>query len=214
MRVPAAAAAPLARAAVRVLGASWRYRDADTGARLATPAPLERAVYALWHEQLLPMAYLHRGQGAAALVSRHRDGEILVRVLERLGYRTVRGSSTRGGAAGFRALVREGRRGHPLAVTPDGPLGPRRRAQPGAARAAAAAGLLLLPVAAAARPCWRLRSWDRFVVPAPGARVWVARGEPLDPRDPEATRRLEEALEVLDARCRGASETAGGARAR
>jgi len=194
-------AAPLAWATTRFLGATWRFADARTGGPLPSPYPVKHVVYALWHEHLLPLAYLHRAQGAAALVSRHRDGEILARVLGRLGYETARGSTTRGGPSGFRELVRAGRSGRALAVTPDGPLGPRRRADSGAARAAAAAGLALVPVAAAARPAWRLATWDSFLVPAPRARVWVAHGDPLDPAGPEATRRLEEALNRLTGLC-------------
>lgn len=209
MRIPAALAAPAAWATARLLGAGWRFRDVRTAGRLVSPAPLENAVYALWHEHLLPLSVLHRGQGAVALVSRHRDGEILARVLERLGYGSARGSTTRGGAAAFRALVRAGREGRPLAVTPDGPRGPRRSAGPGAARVAAAAGLPLVPVAAAARPAWRLSTWDRFLVPAPGATVWVARGDPLDPAEPGTTGLLARALDDLSAACERAASARG-----
>jgi len=209
VRIRPGLAAPLAWATTRVLGETWRFLDARTGGPVESPCPVRHVVYALWHEHLLPLAYLHRGQGAAALVSRHRDGEILARVLGRLGYETARGSTTRGGPSGFRELVRAGRSGRALAVTPDGPLGPRRRADRGAARAAAAAGLDLVPVAAAARPAWRLSTWDRFLVPAPGARVWVAHGELLDPSDPDATRRLEEALDRLTDACERAAGKGG-----
>lgn len=197
----------------RGLGASWRFREVGSGRALRGPQPLRPALYALWHEHILPLAYLHRGQGAVAMVSRHRDGEILAGVLAMLGYEVVRGSSTRGGAAAYRALVRAGRAGHPLAVTPDGPRGPRRRADPGAIRAAAAAGLPVVPVAAAAERGWRLRSWDRFLVPAPGSRVWVAHGEALDPCAAGALARLGESLDALAARCgsaAGVSAKAGG----
>lgn len=205
MRVSPTVGGPAAGFLARVLCGSWRFRDQDTGRDLRGPQPLRPALYALWHEHLLPLAYLHRGQGAVAMVSLHRDGEILARVLSRLGYDVVRGSTTRGGAAAYRALVRAGRAGRPLAVTPDGPRGPRRRADPGAVRAARAAGLPIVPVAAAAERGWRLQSWDRFLVPAPGTRVWVAHGEALDPGETNATRRLEETLLELSARCRAAA---------
>lgn len=205
MKVSPTVVGPAAGLVTRVLCGSWRFRDQATGRALRGPQPLQPALYAIWHEHLLPLAYLHRGQGAVAMVSLHRDGEVLARVLSRLGYEIVRGSTTRGGAAAYRALVRAGRAGRSLAVTPDGPRGPRRRADPGAVRAARAAGLPIVPVAAAAEHGWRLRSWDRFLVPAPGTRVWVAHGEALDPGEPGAPQRLEGALEELSERCRAAA---------
>jgi lysophospholipid acyltransferase (LPLAT)-like uncharacterized protein len=114
-----------------------------------------------------------------ALVSRHRDGEILARVLDGLGYRTARGSSTRGGDSGLREMIRAGREGAPLAFTPDGPRGPARTCKPGVVRAAAATGMPVVPTAAAASSGRRLGSWDGFLVPAPGATVCVSRGAPI-----------------------------------
>lgn len=183
MRIPAAPAGWAALAAARALDVTWRWRRRDPGdgkwAPARPPLPLEPAIYALWHEHLLPLVLMHRGQGAMALVSRHRDGEILARVLGGLGYRTARGSSTRGGKEGLRRMIRAGREGTPLAWTPDGPRGPARRCKGGIVAAARATGLPVIPVAAAAAPARRLPSWDRFLVPAPGARVFVSRGPPL-----------------------------------
>lgn len=228
MRLPPGAAALLAEAAVRPLAASWRWRSLPPGAReperVRPPLPLEPAVYALWHEHLLPLALAHRAQGVTALVSQHRDGEILTRVLHRLGQRSARGSSTRGGAEGLEAMIRAGEVGHPLAFTPDGPQGPARRCKPGVVRAAAETGMPIVPLAAAASSGRRLSSWDRFLVPAPGARVLVARGEPLpvppelarpregEPEDDAAevahwTDRIEAAIEELRRRC---ERTLGG----
>lgn len=201
MRLPPAPSAAAASVAARALSRTWRWRvswagpatDGPEGREegaagggapggwraVRPPAPLEAAVHALWHEHLLPLAVLHRGEGAVALVSRHRDGEILSRVLEGLGYRTARGSSTRGGGSGLREMIRAGRDGVPLAFTPDGPRGPARTCKPGVIRAAAATGLPVVPTAAAASSGRRLASWDGFLVPAPGATVCVSRGEPI-----------------------------------
>jgi len=209
VRAPVRLAAPLLGVTARVLASTWRFRDARTGRPLPVPMPLVPALYALWHEHLLPLAFLHRGQGAMAVVSQHRDGEILARTLRALGYEVARGSSTRGGAAAFRALVSAGRVGRPLAVTPDGPRGPRRRAGQGAVRVATAAGLRIIPVAAAAERGWRLASWDRFLVPGPATRIWVAHGEPIDPDPESGTERLAAELEALDETCRAAAEGSG-----
>lgn len=183
MKVPAGLAGLLAEAAARPLAASWRWRELDDEDRptpMRPPLPLEPAVYALWHEHLLPLALAHRGAGATALVSRHRDGEILTRVLDRLGHAAARGSSSRGGAEGLAAMVRAGAEGRPLAFTPDGPRGPARTCKPGVVHAAAETGLPIVPLSAAASRGRRLASWDRFLVPAPFARVVLARGDPIE----------------------------------
>lgn len=185
MKLPAGPAAAIAGGAAALLAATWRWRRLAPGDPEASPETvrpplrLAPAVYALWHEHLLPLVFAHRGSGTVALVSEHRDGEILVRVLDRLGLGAARGSSTRGGRRGLREMVRAGRDGRPLAFTPDGPRGPARICKPGVVRAAAETGLPVVPLAAAASSYRRLDSWDRFVVPAPFARVYLARGEPL-----------------------------------
>ncbi len=201
----------LARAArlVLPLARSWRFRDASDPSR-PPDRTLRPAVYALWHEGLLPAAVLYAGQGAAVLTSRHRDGEIISRILIELGYLPLRGSSTRGGAEGLRAMIRAGCAGRPLAFTPDGPRGPARRSKPGVIAAATGAGLPIIPVGLAATRGRRLNSWDGFLVPTPGAVVLVSQGAPIPPGradDPtEALRQLDAAitreLELCEARAR------------
>ena len=195
MKLPVPVVALLAEAAARPLAASWRWRAPTGGGglrRVSPPLALEPAIYALWHEHLLPLAFAHRGEGVTALVSGHRDGEILTRVLRRLGHRAARGSSTRGGEEGLEAMLEAAEEGHPLAFTPDGPRGPARRCKPGVVRAAAATGLPVVPLSAAASGGRRRGGWDRFLLPGPFARVVVARGEPLEvPRDLAGARRRQ-----------------------
>lgn len=230
MRIPPWLAAPLAGGAARALAATWRWRRVDRDGEprpVRPPVGLGRAVYALWHEHLLPLAMAHRGQGAVALISEHRDGEILTRVLDDLGVEAARGSSTRGGEAGLQEMIRAGRRGRPLAFTPDGPRGPARSCKPGVVRAAAETGHPVIPLGAAASRYRRLASWDRFLVPAPAARVYLSHGAPLEVPPPVAgarggdeardrevaarwTRRVEEALEEERRRCEAAAEEGAG----
>jgi len=138
----------------------------------------ERVILVAWHGQLLPLIHRHRGEGFVALVSEHGDGEYIARVMGRLGWGTVRGSSTRGARKGLKGLLRAAREGRDLAVTPDGPRGPRGEVKPGALAVAQATGLPLQPLAAAASRAWRLSSWDAFLVPRPFSRVCVAYGAP------------------------------------
>lgn len=164
---------------MRMLGATWRIeRDGDDPSESDDPRR-ERAIFAFWHSQLLPLVYTHRDRDAAVLVSQHFDGQVIARILERLGYRTARGSSTRGGGEGVRALLAHAQLGRDLAVTPDGPRGPGEVVKPGVIYLASRSGLPVIPVAAASHPSRRLRSWDRFRVPGPFARVRVTVGAPL-----------------------------------
>jgi lysophospholipid acyltransferase (LPLAT)-like uncharacterized protein len=152
-------------ALVRLLAWSWRVRR--------DPWPVEGAcVLAIWHGDQLPMIALHRGMGIVALASRSKDGALVSAVLERLGYGVIRGSSSRGGAAALLAARRAVERGQRPVFTVDGPRGPRGTIQPGAAALAASTGVPLVWGAVEA-PGWRARSWDRFLVPWPFARVRV-----------------------------------------
>ena len=123
------------------------------------------ALYAFWHAHMLIPAYTHRGRQAHVLVSRHRDGEAIARVVRKLGHGVVRGSTTRGGAASILTLVEKARQGYDLAITPDGPRGPRHQMQPGAVYLAQKSGLPLFPSGLAAARKWQLHSWDRFEIP-------------------------------------------------
>jgi lysophospholipid acyltransferase (LPLAT)-like uncharacterized protein len=139
----------------------------------------ERFILAFWHRHLLLMPYAYRGRRISVLVSQSRDGELIARTVARLGIDTSRGSSSRGGVAGMRALLRKAAEGYDLAFTPDGPRGPAGEVQPGVVLAAAATGLPVQPVAVAASRAKRLRSWDRFLVPLPLSTVHFVYGEPL-----------------------------------
>ena len=163
---------------IRALATTWRIRvvhDAGYRALLEAGTPF---VYSLWHGQMLPLLWHHRGTRAAILISEHRDGEIIARIAESLGYRTIRGSTSRGGGRALLALARDLQAGGRVAVTPDGPRGPAHVYAPGALVAAQRAGAPIVVVVAAARRSWRLRSWDRFMIPKPFARVTIAYGDP------------------------------------
>ena len=111
---------------IRLLGWTWRIRvthDADVRRLRAAKQPI---IFTVWHGQLLPCLYHHRGEQVAVLISEHADGEIIARIAESLGYRTVRGSTSRGAARALLGLARAVNEGHDLAITPDGPRGPAK----------------------------------------------------------------------------------------
>lgn len=165
-------------AALRVLAATWRYRIVGQDAVKSARAGRTPVLFSLWHGQLLPLIWLHRNEGIAILVSEHRDGEIIARVAKSLGYRLVRGSTTRGGERALLTLATQLKAGVDVAVTPDGPKGPARSYAPGALIAAQRSGALIVPVAAHANRAWHLSSWDSFMIPKPFATVNVAYGRP------------------------------------
>ncbi|MEO8277674.1 MAG: lysophospholipid acyltransferase family protein [Thermoanaerobaculia bacterium] len=136
-------------------------------------------ILAFWHRHLILMRYAYRGSRMCVLVSQSWDGELTSQTLGHLGIATSRGSSSRGGVAALRDLLRKARSGSDLAFTPDGPRGPVHKVQPGVVVTAIVSGLPIVPVAIGATRKRLLRSWDRMLVPLPGARVDVVYGAPL-----------------------------------
>jgi lysophospholipid acyltransferase (LPLAT)-like uncharacterized protein len=165
--------------AVALLARTWRVELVDQSHWATMVAQRRPFLFLLWHEALLPLLWHHRRQGVAILVSEARDGRYLAEFATRLGYRLLFGSSTRGGARALLQAVRAVEAGIPVAITPDGPQGPRRVMKPGILAAAERGGAVVLPIHAEAERAWRLRSWDRFMIPKPFSRVRIGYGPPL-----------------------------------
>ena len=163
---------PLAALFIRVLGATLRYRDVNapgTPNGHTVPGP---AVFAFWHCTMLTSAHRFRNLGIAILISRSFDGELIARTVELLGFLVVRGSSSRGGAAGLRGMQEAYAAGHRCAFTADGPRGPAGVAKAGPVQLAELTGATWIG-AYHAQPsrAWYLKSWDRFMIPKPFSTV-------------------------------------------
>lgn len=169
----------LAAGFIRVLRATVRLRHHGGERMREWEREGRHFILAFWHRHLLLMPYAYRGRRISVLVSQSKDGELIARTVARLGIDSSRGSSSRGGIAGMRSLLRKASEDWDIAFTPDGPRGPLREVQPGVILAAAATGLPIQPVAIAASRAKLLRSWDRFVVPLPFSTVHFVYGEPL-----------------------------------
>ena len=180
-RLRIAAASLLGIFLVRLLGATWRLRLEGSDHRRTARQSGEALVLAIWHGELLPLLWFHRHQDIAALISSHADGEIIARIVQSLGFRPIRGSTSRGGARALMEAVAELRGGRDVAFTTDGPRGPRRVSAPGAAVAAAKAGVGVLPIGAHVTRAWMFRSWDRFMLPKPFARITVRYADVIRP---------------------------------
>jgi lysophospholipid acyltransferase (LPLAT)-like uncharacterized protein len=134
-------------------------------------------VVVFWHETLpsMPVFWLRAKQqglrrGAVVLASRHRDGRLIGQAVQNLGIEVAAGSSSRGGAAGLRALTNALAAGSHVGLTPDGPRGPKRVAAPGVAQLAAMTGVKVLPCAAYLHWAITLKSWDNMRLPLPFGR--------------------------------------------
>ena len=195
LKVPPAAARALAAPAMRLLASSWRIRTEHEERWRPLYQARRPHVFLLWHEVLLPLLWHHRRQDIAIVVSENRDGQYLADFALALGYRAVRGSSSRGATRALLGAVRELQAGRSVAYTPDGPRGPRRELKPGVVAAAQRGGAVIVPIHARADRAWRLDSWDRFLIPKPAARITVAYGRPfeVEPGDGALAKGLTEA---------------------
>lgn len=165
---------PLTAWIIRVLAATLRYEVTyEPGATLVTPDI--NGVCCFWHQCLLTAACYFKGRYSAnVLISGSFDGELIARTVERLGFETSRGSSSRGGFGGLRDLSSGLKTGVPAVFPADGPRGPRYRLKPGAIKLAQLSGLPLGLFYALPQRHWKLKSWDAFLIPKPFSRVVIA----------------------------------------
>ncbi len=180
----------LASCRFRVSGAEHYRRYWDAG---------KPVVFVLWHGRLLPCTYHHRQLGLTTLISQHRDGDYIAGIVAGWGYHPVRGSSSRNATAALRELVRSVRKGSSVAITPDGPRGPRGELKPGAVALAQLTGAPLIPASCSADRAWWFGGWDRFLVPQPFARCSIAFGPAVEvPREagPDLLERLRSETET------------------
>ncbi len=160
----------------------------------------EPAVAAFWHGRLLMLPFLYPGQARTILISQHRDGEYISRIATILGLEVIRGSATRGGARAFKQMVRALREGRHLAITPDGPKGPRGKVKVGVIEIAKLTGAPILPVSFSAERRRFLKSWDAFLVPLPFSRAVYVWGEPIYVEPTASKEEVAKYQELLEAR--------------
>jgi lysophospholipid acyltransferase (LPLAT)-like uncharacterized protein len=165
---------------LRVLHRTLRYEVVvEAGAEPATPPALQ--VWCFWHRCLIPCAcYFHGKFTPAVLISRSFDGELIARTIERLGFLTARGSSTRSGGSGLLALAKVVGRGNGAVFTADGPRGPLYKVKPGAVKLAQLTGYAIGIFYAHPEKAWLLRSWDHFMIPKPFSRVAISWGRQVE----------------------------------
>ena len=198
---------------IQLLGATLRWRLEGFEHFDAIAAAGQQPIMAFWHGRILPATYYFRRRGIVVITSENFDGEWIARIIERFGFGTARGSTSRGGLKALLQLTRDMSAGKPAGFTVDGPRGPARIAQPGAVWLAKATGNPVLPFHLEARRHWTLSSWDRTQIPKPFSTVSIVVGEPFyvsrdaDDEKIEAARRtLDDRLKALEPRAQALAE--------
>jgi len=206
-RLQARAISVVGYRAIATLGSTLRWRTEGLEHFDQIVAGGRQPIMAFWHGRILPATYYFRRRGIVVITSENFDGEWIAGIIERFGYGTARGSTSRGARKALLQLTRDMAAGRPAGFTVDGPRGPARVAQAGAVWLAKVTGNPVLPFHLESDRHWTLNSWDRTQIPKPRATVSIAMGEPFDvPRDAddagvEAGRvQLEARLRVLEAR--------------
>ncbi len=183
-----------------LVGATLRWRVEGLEHYDAAVRGGRQPILGFWHGRILPATVYFRDRGIVVMTSRNFDGEWIARIIERFGYGTARGSSTRGGSQALRELSRALNAGLPVGFTLDGPRGPAREAQPGALWLAGTSGHPVLPFHLEASRAWTARSWDGTQIPVPFSTVAVAMGEPLTVPAGADNRAIEDAKAELERR--------------
>ena len=165
---------------VNALGHTLRWRVEGLQHLEAIHASGRQPVMGFWHSRILPATFYFRRRGIVVITSENFDGEWIARIIERFGYGTARGSTSRGGLKAMLQLVRGMERGKPAGFTLDGPRGPARVAQPGALWLARTTGNPVLPFHLEASRAWTLGSWDRTQIPKPLSTVALVVGAPME----------------------------------
>jgi lysophospholipid acyltransferase (LPLAT)-like uncharacterized protein len=185
---------------IAALASTFRWREEGREHLDAVTRSGRQPIMAFWHGRILPATAYFRNRGIVVITSENFDGEWIAGIIERFGYGTARGSSSRGAVKALVRLKRDMADGKPAAFTLDGPRGPARVAQPGAVWLAKATGNPIIPFHIESDRYWTANSWDRTQIPKPWSNVAIAIGEPFDvPADADDAA-LERARIELEAR--------------
>ena len=166
---------------LQIWARTLRFTIEDHASVIGAP-PNERYIGALWHNRLLLLPFVIKRflpeRRGAALISGSRDGALLADLVERFGFEVVRGSSSKKGASAIRQLAEVIARGKDAVITPDGPRGPAYELGQGIVFLAQQSGAAVVPINLEYSNSWRVRSWDRFILPKPFSTVRVIFGPP------------------------------------
>ena len=207
-RVEATLLATLGYRAVSLLGSTLRWRTQGLEHFEAIAASGRQPIMAFWHGRILPATYFFRRRGIVVITSENFDGEWIARIIERFGYGTARGSTSRGARKALLQLTRDMAAGRAAGFTVDGPRGPARVAQAGAVWLAKATGNPVVPFHLEADRHWTLKTWDRTQIPKPRSTVALVVGEPFTVELDADDVAIEAARQMLERRLSQAEQRA------
>ncbi len=165
---------------VRILFSTMSIKEIPEGYLRNLDRQGKHAVYAFWHAHMLLPGYAGRNFNTKVLISQHRDGEYIAQIVQRLGYGVDRGYTTRGGARALLKMIKKAKEESiSLAITPDGPKGPRFVAQSGAILLGQKTQYPIIPIMVYMAKYWELPSWDRFCIPKPFSKARIFYGDPI-----------------------------------
>ena len=185
---------------IKFLMGTLRIKEYDKHNLISAKETHGTVIYTFWHNRMLIPAYTHRDQLIHVLISQHRDGEYIASVVKQLGFGTIRGSSRRGGMKALKkAFIIS--KNFDIALTPDGPTGPKEIVKDGALYLAYRTGKPIIPTVFLIKSRWELHSWDNFMIPKPFSQVKMIYGKPIFVRSkseiPEKRDELQKALKNL-----------------
>ena len=175
-KVRPAVISAVAYAIVRTIGLTLRMTIENFGAIEKMPGG---KILAGWHGRTFIAANYFKGRGVWTIISHSRDGEIQNRIFSKFGFKTIRGSTGRGGVRAAIEAIKVLREGQTMAFTPDGPRGPSGIVQSGIMLMAHKSGAALVPAGVSARPRWKLPTWDAYLIPYPFAKALMIFGDPI-----------------------------------
>jgi lysophospholipid acyltransferase (LPLAT)-like uncharacterized protein len=185
---------------IRLLGWSTRYKIIDE-----KNMPDSSYIYAFWHSRLMFLVYSHRGRAINVLISKSRDGQVISNIVNKFGFRAIRGSTDRAGSRSAIEMIKCLKKNNSVcAVTPDGPKGPRYKVKDGLAVIAQKTGYPIVPMAYSVKKKKILSTWDKFLLPLPFNKGVVLHGSPIyvnqSEKIQEANQKISWALELLTRR--------------
>lgn len=172
----------------RILASTWRVKILNKELLDQHHENGQAPVFAFWHQQIPAAIGSHQGYPVRVMVSKNRDGQMIADLASRLGFKTIRGSSSRGASTALRKMLEIAEGSEALGFTPDGPRGPLHSVAPGVVYVAATSGRVLMTAGFAASRFWQAKSWDRMIIPKPFARLVIVYDASLGVLDPAAAR--------------------------
>jgi lysophospholipid acyltransferase (LPLAT)-like uncharacterized protein len=195
---------------IRIIGATLRYRAfAEPGCIADSDGGGPPAIWCFWHRAVIPATYRFRNKGLAVMTSKSFDGEYIARIIQKLGFAAVRGSSSRGAVGALIGMRQQLEQGHGVVFTIDGPRGPRYVAKPGPILLAKKTGVSVNCFYVAVERAWILNSWDQMIIPKPFSQAMIYASGPMyvpaDATDEQMIALHQQMQETLE-RCRLGAE--------